>query len=352
MSFKVLQEDRAARIGELKTRHGKVRTPTVFPVHNLGAQGGWNTPRYWDVFPNIRTAMFNACYIFRNNRKIHDRIKQAGGIHSFLEFEGVAFADSGGYLGLDTPLKMSQETVIAIQESIGADIASTLDFPFNMRESARVHRRICRSVENAKQACKEKSGSGMLLYASVHGDDPLVLRNVLRFLSKDDGFDGYAVGSLVPIRSSFRSVIDFVIAARSAIPDKPLHVFGLGGFLTVLLLAYLGVDSCDSTAFIICAGKRLYFVPGYREFEMEELSKLGELPCSCPICCSRSVETMRLDRSLIALHNLWAVWHEIKQVRFAIAAGCLEKYLEKRFSKAPTVRLAFEYAKRRLKHMI
>lgn len=347
-----MQEDQQARIGELKTPHGSLKTPTIFPVHNLGAQGGWNTPRYWDMFPNIRTAMFNACYIFRNNRKIHDRITLAGGIHNFLGFEGIVFVDSGGYLGLQTPLNMGQEDVIAIQENIGADIASTLDFPFNMRENITVHRRICRSVENAKLAYRKKSGNNMLLYASVHGDDPLVLRNVLSFLSKHDGFDGYAVGSLVPIRSDFRSVIDFIIAARSAIPDKPLHIFGLGGFQTVLLLAYLGVDSSDSTAFIICAGKRLYFVPGYRELEMKEISKLGELPCNCPICCSRSVEEIRSDRSLIALHNLWAMWYEIRQVRFAIAAGCLEKYLESRFSKSPVMKWAFEYAKRRLKHMM
>jgi len=349
--FEILQTDEVARIGNLKTAHGNLKTPIVFPVHNLGAQGGWNTPRYWKAFPNIKTAMFNAYYIFRNHRKIHEKINSAGGIHNFLGFQGVVFVDSGGYLGLKTSLNIDQETVIRIQEKVGADIASTLDLPFNMRHGWMIHDKIKKSVENAQKACEQKLRKDMLLYASVHGDDPLVLRNALQFLSKLETFNGYAVGSLLPVRSDFRLIIDLIISARSTVPDKPLHIFGLGGFLTTPLLAYLGVDSSDSTAFIICGGKRLYFVPGYREMPMKKLAKMGELPCNCPICCSKSIEEIRSDRSLIALHNLWTIWYEITQVKFAIAEHRLEKYLEKRYSRTPTIKMAFEYAKRKLKHL-
>ena len=350
--FEVVQEDQLARIGELKTPHGPLKTPTIFPVHNLGAQRGWNTPRYWEALPNIKTAMFNAYCIFRNHRKIHEKINLAGGIHNFLGFQGVVFVDSGGYLGLKAPLNIDQETAIRIQESIGADIASTLDFPFNMRCDWRIHDKIEESVKNAQKAHEQKLREDMLLYASVHGDDPLILRNVLRFLSKFNAFDGYAIGSLLPVRSDFRLIVDLVISARSAIPDKPLHIFGLGGFLTTPLLAYLGVDSSDSTSFIICAGKRLYFVPGYGDIPMRKLEEIGELPCNCPICCSKNIQQIRSDRSLIALHNLWTLWYEMRQVRFAIAEHRLEKYLERRYSRTPAIKMAFEYASRKLKHLL
>ena len=349
--FEVLQTDEVARIGNLRTAHGDLKTPIVFPVHNLGAQRGWNTPRYWEAFPSIKTAMFNAYYIFRNYRKIHEKINSAGGVHNFLGFQGVAFVDSGGYVGLKTPLNIDQETAMMIQEKVGADIASTLDFPFNMRRDLRIYDRIKESVKNAQKAREQKLREDMLLYASVHGNDPLILRNVLRFLSKFDAFDGYAIGSLLPVRNDLRLVIDLIISARSTIPDRPLHIFGLGGFLTTPLLAYLGVDSSDSTSFIICAGKRLYFVPGYRGIPMGKLAKMGELPCNCPVCCSKDIEEIRSDRSLITLHNLWTLWYEIRQVRFAIAEHRLGKYLEKRYSRAPAMKIAFEYAKRKLKHL-
>jgi len=350
--FEIVQEDKLARIGKLKTPHGSLKTPTIFPVHNLGAQGGWNTPRYWEAFPDMKTAMFNAYYIFRNHRKIHDKINSAGGIHNFLGFQGIIFVDSGGYLGLKTSLNIDQETAIRIQEKVGADMASTLDLPFNMRCDWKIHDKIIESIKNARKAHEQKSREDMLLYASVHGNDPLILRNVLRFLSKFDAFDGYAIGSLLPVRSDFRLIIDLIISARSTISDKPLHIFGLGGFLTIPLLAYLGVDSSDSTSFIICAGKRLYFVPGYRQIPMWKLAKIGELPCNCPICCSKSIDEIRTDRSLIALHNLWAIWFEIRQARFAIAEHRLESYLEKRYLRTPTLKIAFEYAKRKLKHLL
>jgi len=221
-----------------------------------------------------------------------------------------------------------------------------------MTREVNLYEKIGRSVKNAVWASRELADRGMLLYASVHGDDPLVLKNVLRFLSKYESFDGFAIGSLVPIRSDFRRVVDLILAARSVVRDRPLHVFGLGGFLTVPLLAYLGVDSSDSTSFIICGGNRRYFVPGYREISMGSLEEYEELPCNCPICSSRDLNEIRGDRSLIALHNLWALWHELKMVRYAISEGRLESYLTNRYAETPTLKSALEYAKMKRRKLI
>ena len=351
-TFRITHKDDLAKIGKLQTNHGVLTTPTIFPVHNLGADGGWNTPRYWEVMPDIQTAMFNGYSISRNKMRVRDKIAVSGSIHDFLDFDGVAFVDSGGYLNLKNTLEMSQNTILKIQEELGADIASTLDFPFNMNQDPNLHKKIVKSIRNAIQAGREVTNDGMLLYASAHGDDPLVLKNVLRYFSNYDFFDGYAIGSLVPIRNDYRRVIDIVAAARSVIRDRPIHVFGLGGFLTIPLLAYLGVDSSDSTSFIICGGKRRYFVPGYREISMANLEVYGELPCSCPVCSSNEFEKVRGNRSLIALHNLWALWRELKMVRYAISEGRLERYLENRYVETPVMRSAFEYAKMKRRSLI
>jgi len=235
---------------------------------------------------------------------------------------------------------------------MGADIASTFDFPFNMREDLGLFEKIERSVNCALETCKDITKKGLLLFASVHGNDPLVLKNVLNYLCKNEYFDGFAIGSLVPIRSDFRRVIDIIYAARQVVIDKPIHVFGLGGFLTIPLLVYLGVDSMDSTSFIICGGKRRYFVPGYREISMGSLEEYGELPCNCLICSSNGYEKVRANRSLITSHNLWALCNELKMVRYAISEGRLENYLENRYAETPVLRSAFEYAKMKRRHLI
>ena len=213
MSFRVLETDGSARIGSLTTRHGKVTTPTTFPVHNLGAQAGWNTPKYWQLFPDVNTAMFNAYSLLRNLRNVRRKISEAGGVHNLLDFPGVAFIDSGGFLTLNEKTNPQKQEIFRIQREAGADIASTLDYPLKIRSDRAIPEKILKSVENAKKVRKEESNDGMLLYASTHGDDPLVIRNVLRHLAKCKGFDGYAVGSLQPIRSDFSLIIDMAAAS-------------------------------------------------------------------------------------------------------------------------------------------
>jgi len=351
MSFSVFELDGNARLGSLKTAHGEIKTPTTFPVHNLGADGGWNTPKYWQIFPDINTAMFNAYNLLRNLHNVRGKITAAGGVHQLVDFPGAAFIDSGGFNALSESINPDQEQIFRIQREAGADIASTLDYPFKIKSDLAIPEKIEKSVENAKKVKKEECNDKMLLYASAHGDDPLVVRNVLRHLSKFKTFDGYALGSLQPIRSDFSLVIDIVISARSAVPNEPLHVYGLGGPLTIPLLAYLGVDSTDSSSFIICGGYRVYFVPGRSKTSMENLSRLQELPCNCPVCASKTIKELRGNRSLLALHNIWAIWQELKQVRFAITEHRLESYLKERYSSTPVMKMAFEYARRRVKHL-
>jgi len=351
--FEIVQEDQLARIGQLKTPHGSLKTPTVFPVHNLGADGGWNTPRYWETFPNIQTAMFNAYYMFANKRKIMDKLIASRGLHNFLNYPGVAFVDSGGFLTLRRGIAIDQEKILRIQEQSGADIASTVDFPFLIKNnSLTIAESIIRSIENAKEATRLKKREEMLLFASVHGNDPKIISNVLKHLAKYSVFDGFAVGSMVPIRSNLRLLVDLIFSARQAVPEKPLHVYGLGGILSTPLLVYLGADSFDSTSFIICGGKRQYFVPNYSYVSMKRIAELNELPCACSVCSSKTIQEIRENRALISLHNLWVLWYEIKQVHFAIAEQRLESYIKERYTRNPLALKAFEYAKRKIKRIL
>lgn len=352
IKFEVLQVNHTARIGKLKTSHGSIKTPTIFPVHNLGADGGWNTPRYWEIFPDIQTAMFNAYYILANKRKIRDKLIKSKGLHNFLNFPGVAFVDSGGFLTLSKAITINQDSILQIQELSGADIASTVDFPFHIKHNnITIEESIARSIENAKLAARLKKREDMLLFASVHGNDPMIISNVLKHLAKYSIFDGFAVGSMIPIRSNLRLLVDLIFSARQAVPEKPLHVYGLGGILSTPLLVYLGADSFDSTSFIMCGGKRQYFVPNYTYVSMKYIAELDALPCACTICSSKTIEEIRGNRSLISLHNLWVLWHELKQVQFAIAEQRLESYIKERYARNPIALKAFEYAKRKVKRI-
>ena len=345
--FEIVATDGLARIGKLKTKHGFLSTPTLFPVHDLGSERGWNTPRYWEKFPQIDTAMFNASILALNRKGILGTILHVG-IHRFLRFFGVAFVDSGGFLYRKYRLGLRPQKILEIQEKIGADIASTLDYPINCKPLSGNYD-ILRTINNAKLAASLRKDSEMLLFASIHGYDPLIIRNIIRHLKKHGGFDGFAIGSLMPRYSNYRFLVDLILAARLEAGDTPIHIYGLGSPLITHLLIYLGVDSFDSSYFIVAAGKRSYAVPGFGRIEFKNLHKyLPKIHCQCPICKVKTLQEIRKSRELLAFHNLWVLWNEIDCIKTAIKENRLEEYLEDRLS-TKWAKKAFEYAKRRVR---
>ncbi|MEM3697626.1 MAG: tRNA-guanine transglycosylase [Candidatus Bathyarchaeia archaeon] len=347
-AFEVEHENGLARVGRLKTKHGMLSTPVLFPVHNLGAEGGWNTPRYWEKFPHINTAMFNASLLALNRGGHLGTILQIG-VHRFIRFFGVAFVDSGGFLYKKHRLAFKPEKILEIQEKMGADIASTLDYPINCKILSE-NSNILRTVNNAKLASSLKKNPEMLLFASINGYDPVVVRNIIKHLKKHGKFDGFAIGSLMPKYGSYSFLVDTILAARLEAGNTPIHVYGLGSPLISHLLIYLGVDSFDSSYFIVASGKRNYAIPGLGRIEFKDLYKYSSyIKCECPICKTMPLSEIRRSRNLITLHNLWALWNEIDKVKIAIKENRVEEYITERLSKAKWAKAAFEYAKRRVR---
>ncbi len=347
-AFEIEHVNGLARIGRLQTKHGILSTPVLFPVHNLGAEGGWNTPRYWEKFPHINTAMFNASLLALNRGGHLGTILQIG-VHRFIRFFGVAFVDSGGFLYKKYKLAFKPEKILEIQEKMGADIASTLDHPINCKALSE-NESILRTVNNAKLVSSLKKNKEMLLFASINGYDPAVVRNVIKHLKKHGNFDGFAIGSLMPKYGSYSFLVDIILAAKLEAGNIPIHVYGLGSPLITHLLMYLGVDSFDSSFFIVASGKRNYAIPGLGRVEFKDLYKYASyLKCDCPICKTTSPSEIRKNRNLIALHNLWTLWNEMDKVKVAIKENRTEEYITERLSKAKWAKKAFEYAKRRVR---
>ena len=345
--FTIEASDNLARLGELETKHGTLKTPVLFPVHNLGGDGGWNTPRYWEEYPSINTAMFNAAMLSMNKRGCLGAVLHVG-VHRFIRFFGVAFVDSGGFIYRKYKLTIKPDKLLEIQEKMGADIGSTLDYPIQCK-AIYENTNITKTVENAKLAASLKKDSDMLLFASVNGYDPIVLRNAIKHLKKRSKFDGFAIGSLMPRYSSYRLLVDLILAAKLEAKETPVHVYGLGSPLVTPLLIYLGVDSFDSSYFIIASGKRNYAVPGYGRVTFNQLQRFETLPCKCDICQNHSIAELRKSRKLLTFHNLSTLWNEIGQLKTAIIEKRTEEYLDVRFEKAKWAKKAFEYAKKRIR---
>jgi tRNA-guanine family transglycosylase len=151
--------------------------------------------------------------------------------------------------------------VLELQERV-ADLAFSLDFPIPPgtppREAAR---RQDLSIRNAHWALANRRRRDLPLYACVQAADPASASACARAYV-GAGFDGIALGGLVPRARDRALVFALVEAVRAEIGDLPLHCFGLGHPGLVADLYRAGVDSVDSSAYVkLAADGRLWSGP-------------------------------------------------------------------------------------------
>lgn len=336
----------------LETPHGTVDTPVLFPVRNVGKRSSDNTPEYAESIPDFNTGMVNARAI-RQRDPQWNRLQTGTSLREEMGVpeETIIFADSGGFDFQQDAVDTTPERTLETQRASGADIFGTVDEPLSRENRvAENQRRIERSTEYALEASDRHDGDE-LLFASVHGYDPETVRNTLHHLERNGEFDGYALGSMVPIRTDYEKVTKLILSARQA-TDKHLHVYGLGGIVYQPLLLYLGVDSFDSTSFIRSAGNRNYLLPGFGGEALKNVEGLDRLPCSCPVCRSRTYAEIRADRDLLTQHNLWALVTELRRFRYMSAAGeDIESYLDLRFQGNAVTQRAYRIAKQQVRRL-
>jgi len=271
-------------------------------------------------------------------------------LRGLLNYNGIIFSDGGGYSKESRYRR--QDSLIALQLKLDVDIVTTLDYPIHLSRTWAKRKRIRHSIDNALSAAKSlRNRGGLLLYASVHGPSSTEVINATRYLARHSIFDGYALGSLISVKSDYKKIIDLVIAARRAVKKRPLHVYGIVGSATYLLLFYLGVDSVDSQGSLLSGGTRHYYVPGRTDVQFQKLKETGRLPCSCQICRDRTVNDLEV-REKIALHNLLTVQREVSEVRKHIEERTYGEYLKTRFDQNPILKKAFEYAERKVQRIL
>ncbi|WP_411968952.1 tRNA-guanine transglycosylase [Haloferax sp. YSSS75] len=336
----------------LELPRGKLNTPVLFPVRNIGTRSKDNTPPYVDSIPDFPAAMVNTRAV-RNRTPLWERIANGRTLREEMcvPERTIVFADSGGFAFASNEIDTSPQKTLQAQRTLDADIYGTVDLPLSRdNRTEENQRRINLSIEYALEASDHHSGDALLI-ASVHGYDPETVRNCIAHLDKYGDFDGYALGSMVPIRASYKKVTKLILAARTA-TDKHLHVYGLGGLTYQPLLLYLGVDSFDSSAFIRGAGHRNYLIPGFGGEDLKDIEQLERLPCPCPICGNRTLDDIREDRSALVQHNLWALATELRRFQYVAESGRnIEDYLDLRFQGNDLTQSAYETAKQQVRRL-
>ncbi len=329
------------RIGVLTTPHGKIKTPALMPVIHPGKQT-------IDVEEFGAEIVITNAYIMYKNEELKNKVLEEG-IHDFINFQGPVVTDSGSFqLSIYGDIDVTNQEIIEFQEIIGTDIGTSLDIPtppFVKRERAEKDLEI--TIQRAEEALDVRDE--FMMNSVVQGSTFSDLRSRCAETIGAMGFDVYPIGAVVPLMESYRysELVDVVMASVKNLPEsRPRHLMGAGHPMVFALAVAMGCDLFDSAAYILYAQDDRFMMPT----GTYKLKNMVEMPCSCPICTNYTPDDLRdMDKKermkLIAHHNLYISFAEIRKIKQAIFEGSLMELVEQRCRVHPYLLDALRHLK-------
>ncbi|MFO8133456.1 MAG: tRNA guanosine(15) transglycosylase TgtA [Thermoplasmatota archaeon] len=333
--FEIVERDAAGRICTLETQHGVVTTPTVLPVIN---------PGHMPVTPGEMRemgaqAVITNAYIIHRSEDFRSRAL-ADGVHSLIDFDGPVMTDSGSFqMYTYGDVDIDPVDIVRFQRDIGSDIGTILDLFSADASPDEAERQVDETVHRARRSVSVKDD--MLLAATVQGGTYPGLRERCAAGMASLAADVYPIGGVVPLmeRQRYADLAGVIIASKKGLPPgRPVHLFGAGHPMVFALAVALGCDLFDSAAYVKFAmDGRLLYPDGTRHLEDME-----ELACACPVCTRHTADELRgMERGqrveLLARHNLWQTFAELRCIREAIRGGWLWELVERRAAGHPAL---------------
>jgi queuine tRNA-ribosyltransferase len=355
--FQLLAKDGAtgARRGRLSTLHGKVETPIFMPVGTQGTVKALTPVHLKEIGAQI--ILGNTYHL--NLRPTSELIRELGGLHKFMGWDGPILTDSGGFqvfslsklreIGDDgvsfqshldgAKLFLGPKEVMGIQSNLGSDIAMVIDecppWPVERDACALACERSLRWAKRCKEIAMESGflAAGHHVFAIAQGstfDD--MRRKAAEELTALD-FSGYAVGG-VSVGEPEPEMLKQVAATTPFLPeDKPRYTMGLGTPPQILKMIALGVDMFDCVLPSRVARNGLAFTPDGAINLRNERFKADANPIVEGLdnytCRNFSRAYLRhlfmagemLGGTLVTIHNLHFFLDMVAQARAHIEAG-------------------------------
>jgi len=268
--YSLLGEDGLARLGEITTPRGVIRTPAFMPVGTVATVKALYPEQVKEAGADILLA--NTYHLML--RPTAERIHRLGGLHKFMRWDGPILTDSGGFqvMSLSKIRKvtedaalfqshldgsrhvLSPERAIEIQCLLGSDIQMQLDecieLPASHEETARAMELSLRWAERCKSAFAKNLESGLAqpgqaLFGIVQGgvEHDLRRRSAETLVGLD--FPGYAVGGLA-VGEGHDVMLRTLEATLPFLPtSKPRYLMGVGTPEDLIEAVARGVDMFD-----------------------------------------------------------------------------------------------------------
>lgn len=263
--YRLLKQDGSARLGEVVTPRGLVRTPAFMPVGTVATVKALTFDQVKQAGADIVLA--NTYHLML--RPGAERVARLGGLHNFMRWDGPILTDSGGFqvMSLSKIRKINEEGVrfashidgsrhlltperaVEIQCLLGSDIQMQLDecisLPAERKEVERAMELSLRWAERAQRAFSDTAKPGQALFGIVQGgvDPQLRQRSAEALVAMD--LPGYAVGGLAVGEGQelMLRTLDGVLPHLPA--QKPRYLMGVGTPSDLIKSVARGVDMFD-----------------------------------------------------------------------------------------------------------
>lgn len=331
--FEVRHGDGAARLGELPVPgyDRSIETPALLPVINPNITV---LPAADIVAEFDPEALITNAYVIYQSDELRERAL-AGGVHGLLEVDLPVMTDSGSFqLAEYGSISVTNDEIVRFQVDIGSNIVTPVDLPTPPDGSGEQARQELQTTTDRIDEARELVGDEHLLSGPVQGGGHPQLRERAGREARGTDADVYPIGAVVPLMEAYRfdDLVDTVIAAKRGLgPDVPVHLFGAGHPMMFTLAVALGCDLFDSAAYALYARDGRYLTPTgtYR------VDDLDVLPCACPVCVDHDTDDLAAGERLLARHNLYVSFAEMRRIKQAIRQGSLFELLDIRARSHP-----------------
>ncbi|MFX0057671.1 MAG: tRNA guanosine(15) transglycosylase TgtA [Candidatus Hodarchaeota archaeon] len=341
MKFEIHDVDVLGRLGLIEVNNKKMITPNLFPVIHPFS----NLISAEDLKKFGSECLFTNAFILYQNTDLRNEIINKG-IHKYLNFDGIIATDSGAfqyYMYNNNQFDIDAETIETFQEEIGSDFPVILDIPVQLNDDYETAKlKVNTTIKRAKENIERRTKSDCYWFGPIHGGNfqDLLEKSIIEMGKLD--FAIYALGGLVKSFLNYRfdfSLRNLLITKKICPPNKPIHMFGLGLPQFFSLAVGCGCDLMDSAAYILFAKEQRYFT---LSTGTKHLSELEEFPCHCPICTNYTPREVKdssndLRTELLAKHNLYLSFSELKTIRQSIREGNLWELIEQRIRMHPNL---------------
>jgi len=356
MSFQLSALDGRARAGRLTTARGVVDTPAFMPVGTAGTVKAVTPAELRRCGAQI--VLGNTYHLFL--RPGHDVVRELGGLHRFMNWDGPILTDSGGFQVFSlaalrriddegvrfrshidgSERSLSPATSMEVQTALGSDIVMALDeCPAAPAPREALEVAVRRTTLWARRCRELYRGEGTLFGIVQGGGEPdLRDRSAREIVALD--FPGYAIGG-VCVGEPVGEMPDTVRHTAQLLPEeRPRYLMGVGRPRDLVAAVAAGVDMFDCVMPTRNARNgNLFTSQGRINIKRAEFTRDPrplDPACVCEACAGYSRGYLRhlfLSREILAsrlhtIHNLTYYLDLMKRMRDHIAAGSFRGFVE------------------------